>query len=973
MPSAASPAQCTVFLALCFVAAQLPARCQVLVRIRATGPVVSSIVVVGDEVWLGGYLGAFRVDRKANQAVGFGGPSSVNSIVAVGDEVWLGGEQGAFRVDRKAKRAVRVEGDVGRVGSIVVIGDEIWLGGEEGAFRVNRKDNWAEPFESEGLDPTETEPIGRVYSIVAVGDEIWLGSEEGAFRVDRKADRALPLGGSVSGVYSIVAVGDEVWLGTADGAFRVDRKANRAVRLEGDTGHVFSIVAVDDEIWLGSEKGAFRVDRKANRAMRLEGDTGSVSSIVAVGDEIWLGTKKGAFRVSRKAKQGVPLGGVTSGVSSILSVGDEVWFVSSEEGAFCVDRKANHAVPLEGDIGHVYSIVPVGDEVWLGGAGGAFRVDRRTKISVDFDRTLPGIARLWGKIVWFEGITRPIVRYVDTQTGKERYDSSQAAPIALVYDSDPERLRVKEEERSNWIVITPDSPLIELKPGWRRIYFSVRDGQGNEVRALPVEGWVIPTWTLSVLIPVLSTTFLLVCLVLSPYVRYCHMLLMNPFLRNWASFGVVPLLVTAVSPLRRHMLRRYCRTLAREERLRASADRYVVPDERFTSSGFAKILAAHKVIGLHGQSGVGKSAFLTYLAYQCASRKSPHPLLRSLVPVLLDLSVAGEVKPEQMVRTAMRKYGDLTDEKLTEVLLDYGGFLFLCDGLNAVSKSSSDAILQFADMHREHSCSCLTTQVATEGLKKISTLVAGSPLANDKIKELVRRVAIDPTTQQQKFDPASLLEKFSVETYKICRVPLQLELAVEMWEASGRLPENLDELYSYVLGPLVDKEAWSDQGHGEWPDVLNALAFTMMTGKRPYDPKKDYLPEELKVELLAKKLLVERGEVLDFRHDRIRAYLAARYFARRWRTILTDEKTIVDPNWDAMLEFHLAVEQSTDRARDLVLLVLRKDMDAAIRASAWGQQNRPELFKGWQADFEIEVGKRVVGGSGKPLSAVSDP
>ena len=111
-------------------------------------------------------------------------------------------------------------------------------------------------------------------------------------------------------------------------------------------------------------------------------------------------------------------------------------------------------------------------------------------------------------------------------------------------------------------------------------------------------------------------------------------------------------------PLRRHILMRYCRTLSRAPRLRASADRFVVPDERFASFGFAQTLAEHRVIGLHGQSGIGKSAFVIYLAHQCASRTSAHPLLCSLVPVLLDLSVAGGMKPEDMFRTAMQKYGD---------------------------------------------------------------------------------------------------------------------------------------------------------------------------------------------------------------------------------------------------------------------------------------------------------------------------
>ena len=197
--------------------------------------------------------------------------------------------------------------------------------------------------------------------------------------------------------------------------------------------------------------------------------------------------------------------------------------------------------------------------------------------------------------------------------------------------------------------------------------------------------------------------------------------------------------------------------MARAPKFQSLMDRYVVPEDRFISSEFAGVLSVHKMIGLHGPSGIGKSAFLTYLAHQCASRGSRDPLLRRLVPIFIDLSVAGGLDPEVMVRTELRKYGDLTDKKLTEALLDEGGFLFLFDGLNEVSQASRLTIVQFADLHRNHSYSCLTAQVATEELKQVSTLMTGSPLSEEKVKQLIRKLAIDSNTQQERFDPTSLL------------------------------------------------------------------------------------------------------------------------------------------------------------------------------------------------------------------------
>lgn len=130
--------------------------------------------------------------------------------------------------------------------------------------------------------------------------------------------------------------------------------------------------------------------------------------------------------------------------------------------------------------------------------------------------------------------------------------------------------------------------------------------------------------------------------------------------------------------------------------------------------------------------------------------------------------------------------------------------------------------------------------------------------------------------------------------------------------------------------------------------------------KRPYDAAKDHLPGEFEAELKRRKVLVERGGVMEFRHDRIRAYLAAQSFGRRWRTFFASEKTVVDPNWDAMLEFHLAAEHAPGPAKDLLFLLIAKDRDVAIRVARWGLANRQELFDGWQDELSRDIGKTLI-------------
>src|SRR5208283_5363569 len=107
----------------------------------------------------------------------------------------------------------------------------------------------------------------------------------------------------------------------------------------------------------------------------------------------------------------------------------------------------------------------------------------------------------------------------------------------------------------------------------------------------PLKGWAIPSRAaLPMLLPILLIGFSLLCLALAPNVRYCHLLLMNPFLRKWISFGTVPLLLTVLPPMRKYLFRRYCTAVAQDPRFRLAASLYIVPNERFQPSTFGTLL-----------------------------------------------------------------------------------------------------------------------------------------------------------------------------------------------------------------------------------------------------------------------------------------------------------------------------------------------------------------------------------------------
>jgi hypothetical protein len=130
----------------------------------------------------------------------------------------------------------------------------------------------------------------------------------------------------------------------------------------------------------------------------------------------------------------------------------------------------------------------------------------------------------------------------------------------------------------------------------------------------------------------------------------------------------------------------------------------------------------------------------------------------------------------------------------------------------------------------------------------------------------------------------------------------------------------------------------------------------MLVKRRPYEPKHDYLPAGMQSQLIARKLLIERGDVLESRHDRVRAYLAARHFAGRWREILANRQEAVDSNWDTMLQFYVVAVEDFQETRQLMLALVQRDAKTAMRVNQWSLANRPSLFADWQLEFAREIG-----------------
>ena len=177
----------------------------------------------------------------------------VSSMVSVGGEMWIGSENGVFRVDKATNQVFSVRGKAGPVtGKLVVSSNEIFVPSfTNGAFRINPKTN--EAIRIEGKYD------GAITCILSANGDMWFGGTKGAYRVPAGSNNLVTLDGDPGRVAFIVFEGGNIWVGGTNDTFRVDERANKLISLRANPGYALSMYSYNGDLWLGSGKDASRM------------------------------------------------------------------------------------------------------------------------------------------------------------------------------------------------------------------------------------------------------------------------------------------------------------------------------------------------------------------------------------------------------------------------------------------------------------------------------------------------------------------------------------------------------------------------------------------------------------------------------------------------------------------------------------------------------------------------------------------
>jgi hypothetical protein len=720
---------------------------------------------------------------------------------------------------------------------------------------------------------------------------------------------------------SIAAVGDTIFIGTTSGLKRLAIGAGNELVADADTEPVQGVAAWNGTLYIA----------RAGRLQTLTGDT--VTDLDTIGTkprefEQLIPTDDGEFLAVAADQQGrdhlyvvtdkvvgepkkilseIPLPNGLTSIYSVVSTqamrnptnggdsksGSEVKqtpvrvnyarFVSGNVGSFFA-RLSSVDVSwrelLEGNRLSDAAFVDFDGAPWFLSERGAYRFDEYSTIHFDVKRIQPS---WWRDVVEgtfpgirLSGLVKPTATYRTTTQTSSPYPEQFGGAFRCAVDE-------KLSADSALLPVEPGAAAsgtyFELSPGSRPRY-RVVDRWGNRVEdSLP--GFVV--WSGPVLAMVVVAAWILslaMLLALAPKSLLCHMILMNRHVRRFGYFNLVPVIVV-VGPVRRHLLRRYVDSISNE--YDSWKERYVVPSPVMEVSRTWPLLKEHRKLLLHGSSGVGKTAYLHYLAAVFSKDSNALPAdARRLVPVFVPLSRYRGQPPDDMVHSQLRKFGLVTDPEIARVMVESGGFLILLDGLNEVERTTRDNIRSFVDAYSGRG-SCLFVVTSQDDDVELGAVRLDVPLLDKKGIEKILRSRLSADLAKDAID------HLDDRACQLLQLPQDLDLVIDLFDRlkAVKIPVSRRELYDRVFDGVRAKWSAADEIH-LW-DVLCARTYEALVKSERRVSIADQ--QAIRENLRSLRLLVEREGELSFRHEQIHAYVAAQYIAPRWRELVQGKKT----------------------------------------------------------------------------------
>jgi len=869
------------------------------------------------------------VDGNTTPVIGLEG--RVYSAGTVGGKVFAATENGFFII-RTDGRATQLESIEGKLNVITLIGSRLWVGTNKGLFIVGETET---PIRVEGVKR-------NVVAIVAFGAQAFIGTPEGVFIVRADGTTTPP----VEIFFNVaVEVSDHLFLATDKGLIIIDHDG-LAVHVRDVKGNQIGIGAIGGKALVDTPEGSWIVNVDG-ATTRVNGLDGHINMTEEVGEVLFVGTDKGLSVIDRNGAV-TQFKEIQCNVSYLALEGDQVFVGTPCQGIWILNSHGERLKRLQISLPEVYNIASVGEYTFIYSSYGLYRLDSNTRISA---KLVPGSwwARAMGHILPSKWLPSERVQaraaYSDVN-GKDPYDATV-----------PRKFRFAEASDDDVPTYDKFSPQEQFYHdiGWGNndVHYWVKDQWENTFELRATYYGFPSQYSIAVLPFALSLVFVLGCFALAPKVRFCHSMVMNPWLRKYFSLGSIPLLLSVFPLLRRYILRRYSASINRDKEFAEWRTRFVYPDEEFRPTRLGKRIESERKLLLTGQSGLGKTSFFKHLTAYYAAADGP-TVPPKVFPVYISLTHYGGNSLEDLVYNQLFSHGTITDRELAPMFLEQGGLLIFLDGVNEVQNvADRQRLSEFVERFWTSNYLFLSSQQGYPEIENI-TKVELKTFSAPTICEFIKQRVVNQEVAE------NVMKSLSNEDYQLYSVPRDLEFGVEILNNGNRaLPKSRTDLYETTFRNIFAK--WKEKGHMDAEDSLCEHAYMMIALRdSAFDSVENSRFKQVTTDLFERKFLIRLENSYYFRHELIRSYLASKYFFLRWSNLLSGLSVkSVDINWLEMLKFSCENIKDSDEVKALVYEVLKRSVrkDVVRDLFEWLRANQSDKCKSWEREFYAMYGQ----------------
>jgi hypothetical protein len=250
-----------------------------------------------------------------------------------------------------------------------------------------------------------------------------------------------------------------------------------------------------------------------------------------------------------------------------------------------------------------------------------------------------------------------------------------------------------------------------------------------------------------------------------------------------------------------------------------------------------------------------------------------------------------------------------------------------------------------------HNLICISSQVDYKEYEEFEKFQAVY-LDADKVNQII-------ISKLGKSAGEDMIDQLYDIQYRICRIGHYIDIMKELYTRRIPMPETESKLLSTVYELATNK--WKEKGHSSFEQKVNLRSYEMLRDLHDYFDLPGFdIDQQVIDDLVEFRFLVKRNEHHEFRHDLVRAFLAAEYFAEDWKTLIGRSDFQMHINFKPMLIFVLQKLEDEKEIRSLVIDIMMHYRRMAVELVRWLEQNRPIMLRPWKEEFQKELGKNIL-------------